>query len=265
METNHLVMRVSGGIQQDIVLTPYPCDEPPQPLRGVVLASPHDEPPANVDTLCVPVMPTEFYESTQHLTLLQQVSDLATVRQLKQYPQITAWVVPNHDFAIQLADPNRHIYTDLPIETEQLAAEQRRLEGKGVFVPSELADIVQPILPVAELDPTWLPTVPAGMPLSFPVSIINDSSEELNGWTYKISLTAWLPRNESHTDTTFMHHWGHSVKNINISPRSIRLIDEVTIPPLSAHTMQYHLVLQLFNMEDMRHKAKVNSYILNVE
>lgn len=127
-----------------------------------------------------------------------------------------------------------------------------------------LKNAMQPILPIACLALDWIPNLPAGQPLTFPVLVVNDTENTLTNWTLKISMTAWIPSTESQDQRTFMHHWGKTFSGVNAEPFKKVRLGEVTIPPLAERIMDYHLVLQFFKLEDELRESVVNSYALKV-
>lgn len=130
---------------------------------------------------------------------------------------------------------------------------------------SALKTALQPILPVALLPLDWIPNLPYGKDLSFPVSVVNDTENELTGWTFKISLTAWIPSSQSKDQRTFMHHWGKTFNDVQVQPFQRLSLGDVTIPPLRDMAMEYHLVLQFFKLDDETRESFVNNYPLKVQ
>ncbi len=137
---------------------------------------------------------------------------------------------------------------------------RRPKEGYGA-----LKNAMQPVLPIAALPLDWIPNLPTDQPLKFPVMVVNDTDKIMTDWTLKISMTAWIPSSESQDHRTFLHHWGQTFSQVSVQPHYKLSLGEVTIPPLRAKTMDYHLVLQFFKLDDEMQEAFVNNYALKVQ
>ncbi len=128
-----------------------------------------------------------------------------------------------------------------------------------------LKNALRPVLPVALLPLDWVANLPTDQPMTFPMMVINDTESELQNWTLKISMTAWIPSSESKDQRTFMHHWGKTFNGINVPPFQKLSLGDITIPALRPIPMEYHLVLQLFKLDDEMRESIVNNYELQVQ
>lgn len=123
---------------------------------------------------------------------------------------------------------------------------------------------MQPLLPIAKMPIETIPVVPYGQDVPIDVLVINDLPQAFEGWSCKVSMTGWIPSAESDDSQTFMHHWSHLFTEINIPPSALIELGRVVIPPLPRRQLVYHLVLQLFKLEDEHAPSAVNTYILQV-
>jgi len=123
-----------------------------------------------------------------------------------------------------------------------------------------LKNAMQPVLPLADLAGFLLVS---GQELHFHVVVVNDLPERFSGWNCKVSMTGWIPSSQTQ-EATYMHHWNHVFRLITIEPCGLTDLGALSIPPLTGRASEYHLVLQLFNLEDESQRSFVNTYQLRV-
>jgi len=121
-----------------------------------------------------------------------------------------------------------------------------------------------PVLPVAHFPDHWIDNLPTGKPLTFSISIVNDLQQKLRGWTCKVSITGYTPRSADLATQTFLHHWNKMFRNLEIPAATVLELGEITVPALPDGATAYHLVLQLFNLEDENQEAIINNYELKI-
>jgi|GEM_PF-4456916 len=145
------------------------------------------------------------------------------------------------------------------VSTSLIDAERDKKQGYYA-----LKEAMQPMLPIATLPLENVPIIPSKKDIVVEVMILNDLPEKFANMTCKISMTGWVPSAESSDNQTFMHHWSHIFFNIDIPPCTQVTLGEVTIPALPPRALEYHLVLQLFELENEERSAVVNTYVLHV-
>lgn len=138
-----------------------------------------------------------------------------------------------------------------------------RRQPKSSYWSLRLA--MQPILPIAAVPLDYVPAFPVGEAISFPVFIVNDLPERLMGWTCKISMTGWIPATDTDTGLTYMHHWSKTFTHLLVEGCSVLDLGEVTIPALPDQlSLEYHLLVQLYDLNDENRDAVVNTYVFRV-
>lgn len=282
-----------------VVLHAYPCDAPPQiddgepwvtfedgewifnsaPFfpRGVNYTGETDDfesdlrrlQAAYINTLRVEsVLPAAFYQACERcgMMILQGTPDgMHSIQKLRDYRSIIGWLAPPIPTQNRPVLPQDHnpIFDKLNLEAARLESATRRL---GVFYDGErdtklMREALSHCLGVAQI-PYDHDALPCETPITFTVSILNDLPIKLEKWLLKISMTGWLPSSDNRDGITYMHHWYHLYRDLTIPASGCLDLGELTMPPLPQQPMTYHLVLQMFSLEDDVTDSFVNTYHL---
>ncbi len=128
----------------------------------------------------------------------------------------------------------------------------------------EVSQAAQSILPLAQLPVDWLSQVPVGEDLSIQLMMINDTPLRLSGWMLKVTLTGYVPSSDMPDGQTFMHHWNHTLRDVEVPPFENRALETVVIPGLPTTTPRYQLTLQLFDLSNEAQRVIINTYMLRL-